>query len=227
MAMLRGGGTDLQGKGASEMGILTDPVPVNRNFHQFGFPNQTTTSLRYAQQGSITSTIGGIGNAVFSCNSLFDPDRTGVGHQPLYYDQLTPIYNHYTVVSSRIWIEFHNPSTTATGLVGVVVDDDATGSASLSTRQEQNSAKSGFIAPLAGHSYRTFEAEWDSLSVLGIDPFTDGSNKTATGSNPTEESFFHLFFATINPAGGTEALIYNVVIEYNCIFSELITPTGS
>jgi hypothetical protein len=35
-----------------------------------------------------------------NANSLYDPDRTGTGHQPMYYDQLCPaIYNRYRVTA--------------------------------------------------------------------------------------------------------------------------------
>lgn len=36
----------------------------------------------------------------FNLNSLFDPDRTAIGHQPYGFDQLTPLYNRYRVIST-------------------------------------------------------------------------------------------------------------------------------
>lgn len=39
------------------------------------------------------------GQRVFNLNSIFDPDRTGLGHQPYATDSLTPIYNKYRVIS--------------------------------------------------------------------------------------------------------------------------------
>lgn len=35
----------------------------------------------------------------FNINSLYDPDRTGTGHQPYGFDQLAGIYNRYRVIS--------------------------------------------------------------------------------------------------------------------------------
>lgn len=34
----------------------------------------------------------------FNLNSLFDPDRTGTGHQPYGFDQLSNLYNRYRVI---------------------------------------------------------------------------------------------------------------------------------
>lgn len=39
------------------------------------------------------------GQYVFNLNSLFDPDRTGIGHQPYGFDNLALLYNRYRVIS--------------------------------------------------------------------------------------------------------------------------------
>ena len=49
-----------------------------------------------------------VASYVFRGNSLYDPDYTGTGHQPRYYDQLTPIYGRYKVLSSAITVEMIN-----------------------------------------------------------------------------------------------------------------------
>lgn len=35
---------------------------------------------------------------------MYDPDLTGFGHQPYFFDQLTDIYSHYVVIGSKIKI---------------------------------------------------------------------------------------------------------------------------
>ena len=48
-------------------------------------------------------------------NSLFDPDQTGTGHQPYYFDQFAALYNRYTVLGSKLTAEFSLlPSAIAT-----------------------------------------------------------------------------------------------------------------
>lgn len=46
----------------------------------------------------------------FSLNSLYDPDFSGGGHQPMQYDQLTGIYKRYLVHACKVELEFSNPN---------------------------------------------------------------------------------------------------------------------
>lgn len=53
-------------------------------------------TLTYVDQFDLSS-AGVAAVQVFNLNSLFDPDRTGAGHQPRYFDQLAALYGRYRV----------------------------------------------------------------------------------------------------------------------------------
>lgn len=38
----------------------------------------------------------------FRCNNIYDPDATGTGHQPRFFDALAEIYGQYTVLGSKM-----------------------------------------------------------------------------------------------------------------------------
>lgn len=63
------------------------------------FRPRMNVKLTYTQTSTYSSgTNGAFGtSSTFSLNSLYDPDISGVGHQPYGYDQLTTIYNRYKV----------------------------------------------------------------------------------------------------------------------------------
>jgi len=98
----------------------------------FGFPDTLTTKVKYADIFNVTGVSGTLGNAVFQLNSLFDPDLTGAGHQPMYFDQLcgaagSAPYARYRVKGASIKVTYSMvspPSLTATNvgpvLVGVI-----------------------------------------------------------------------------------------------------------
>lgn len=73
---------------------------------QFAFPKKIKTILRYFQNDLLTSNSGSIVSTIFRMNSLFDPDVTGTGHQPLYFDRYAALYNNYRVLGSRITTTF-------------------------------------------------------------------------------------------------------------------------
>ena len=54
--------------------------------------------LIYAENGYQLNTTSGLcGVRIFSLSSLFDPDVTGTGHQPVGYDQIMALYEEYIV----------------------------------------------------------------------------------------------------------------------------------
>lgn len=65
-----------------------------------GLPDQTYVKLRYhtiLNEGAIAEATH-----IFSMNSLFDPDVTGIGSQPMGFDQWKNFYTHYQVLGSSI-----------------------------------------------------------------------------------------------------------------------------
>lgn len=78
-------------------------------------PDRYMCKLRYIsnEPTRLTGTLGGVKNIRFSGNSLFDPDVTGVGHQPYGFDQLASLYNSYRVFGSSIRVTFSVTSTSS------------------------------------------------------------------------------------------------------------------
>lgn len=70
-------------------------------------PPSMMVKLKYVQQISIEPQAAGApGNYYFRMNSLFDPDYSGVGHQPYGYDQIVNLgYTKYTVLGSKIKVQ--------------------------------------------------------------------------------------------------------------------------
>jgi len=79
------------------------------------YPENKLVIHRYVSRVTVPA-AGFAGNTrgwVFRANSLFDPDFTGFGHQPLYHDQMTPNYEKYQVIASTIRVIIPNEQSTA------------------------------------------------------------------------------------------------------------------
>lgn len=77
------------------------------------FPNGLIAKHKYTDQLTLSAnyTTGDIpGTALQSIRtaSLFDPDRTNTGHQPLFYDEMALVYNQYRVLGAKIRLRFVN-----------------------------------------------------------------------------------------------------------------------
>lgn len=66
--------------------------------------------FKYSDVYSFTlATVTG-NSQIMNLNSLFDPDRTGTGHQPYGYDQIAALYNRYRVWHTKWKLHFHGES---------------------------------------------------------------------------------------------------------------------
>jgi len=166
-------------------------------------------------------TAGAIGTYVFVANGLFDPDFTSTGHQPLYFDQLAAIYNHYTVVASKIKLTISPvDNTSPTSYLSVYVDDDASGPANLQARLEQSTCTNTVIPFGSGATKTIVTKSYNAKQMFGGDPLSDTQQEGTIASNPNELAYFLITTGDIASTnlGKISAL---VEIEYKTVWSEL------
>lgn len=59
---------------------------------------------------NLHATIQDTASTFFSANGMYDVDREGAGHQPLFFDEMASIYEDFIVLGSRIKVKFINTS---------------------------------------------------------------------------------------------------------------------
>lgn len=69
------------------------------------------TTLRYVETFSLDPPGAGFATYVFSANGLYDPNISGVGHQPRGFDQWMGLYRSYDVKACKITVVPANTST--------------------------------------------------------------------------------------------------------------------
>lgn len=188
-----------------------------------GFPEMMTQKLKYAEAIRHTVTAGFL-QYVFSANGLFDPNITGSGHQPLYFDQLMAIYNHYAVISSHIKI---TPYTGATiDLVkAVYVDDDASGTTTATTVWERPGVRVSANPP-SSTPIPSYDCYWKASNAFGKDVMSNDNLQGTATANPAEQSYF--INVLFDPAAGTTTNVdFLYEIWYDVVFFERKDMTGS
>lgn len=61
------------------------------------FPDRMSVKLLYSDVKTFALSAAGNAQTVFSLNSIYDPDVTGIGHQPRGHDELATLYKRYRV----------------------------------------------------------------------------------------------------------------------------------
>ncbi len=80
------------------------------------FPMKNSQKLKYTDIIQLDTSMGVVDWHQFRANSLFDPDLTGTGHQPLSFDEWTSFYQRYKVHACKISINGIITSTTGGGI---------------------------------------------------------------------------------------------------------------
>ena len=102
-------GRSAAAKGAEQAGKGMQVVVPRAIPH--GYNNNYTVRLTYSDSLNITVLgNGGYGLYTFRTNSIYDPDYTGLGHQPLMRDLWASQYDYYTVLACHYHIELYNCS---------------------------------------------------------------------------------------------------------------------
>lgn len=198
-----------------------------------GFPNTLETTLRYSEIVYLTSTSGSVAQYAFRLNSLFDPNFTGTGHQPYYFDQLAAVYKRYTIRNAKMQAKFsHIVNATTTlqpsgpTIVGISGDDDGTVSTTLTTAMEDNNTKSDFLNnALGGNNVKTLSIDYSPQRDLGVE-HTNDSLVALVSANPTRPWFGTVFMAETGLATPTTVAV-RVEITFRVIFSEGDSIAGS
>lgn len=92
--------------GATEVGSglgVTIPRSVPHLYN-----NNYTVKLTYADNYRHAVNYGNAAKQVFRMNSIFDPDYTGTGHQPMFRDVWASQYDYYSVLATEYEIHLYN-----------------------------------------------------------------------------------------------------------------------
>ncbi len=215
-----------QKKNKTNIGYSLAKLPSFSNFEKPGLtgvdPHKFITfkySDIYSQSlATITAT-----NQIINMNSIFDPDRTGVGHQPYLHDTFAEIYNRYRVWAFAWKITFHAE------LQGFYIVTVPTNGNLASAITNQTSFSAACELPRS----RCYSQGTGANAVIasGMIKLND-LNGTSEQEYRADDRFQALFSAspgellllnigTYNPSGSTVTVDFSVELEY---YTEIYDP---
>lgn len=193
---------------------------------QIGFP--PTMQFKHKYFASVSTTGSGTQQYRFRANGMYDPDQTGTGLQPLYFDQMSAIYNHFTVIASHIKVTSIPAGTTVEDPFRIALwinDDTTTTPTDFRNLVEQTSAVTSLTTGL-NPTPVTLERWWNLSRCFG--GRVGESRFTGSGSaDPTEQSIFEIAVIAMDGGVSNVTVYHDVEIEYTVVWSELKDIAGS
>lgn len=215
--------------------LVRSKLRTNRGLILGGFPKSKIVKLRYVTQIALNApSVGNNAVHVFRANSMYDPDFTGTGHQPSNFDRWTNVYDHYTVVGSKINVRYA-PTAVASVIpayVGIALTDSGSETATISpvnlfekklvrTRWRSigiNENGHGFIGLRHKFSARKFFGK-PKGSLVNDSLYRGRMGNLGTGSDPSEGAFYEVFATQIG-ANDPGDLHFIVTIDYIAVLTE-------
>lgn len=198
------------------------PLFTARSKHKM-LPYYTNYSLTLPSTGLASS-------LVFSANGLYDPDISGIGTQPMGFDQMMIFYEHYTVFNARIIVTFRNFTANTSPVVFIAARADTPLLTDpISIMETGNSVSTQLLPAPSQGSLKELKLTVRVAPFLGFDDLMDSN--VARGditSNPAEGVFFHVG-AYNNETLAAGEVKMQVRIEYDAVFTEprVIVPSLS
>jgi len=203
------------------------------------FPKSYTSKLTYVDTVTLDCTVNaGVSIPVqynFRANSIYDPDLTGTGHQPMGRDQFTALYDHYTVIGAKLTAKFftsRNWAAVPPMWVGGITLDTPNTFTNISDILEQPNRAKGGVLPFStydGKGPKTVTLHYSPRKMfkLGRGSIVGNSRICAqSGSDPEEDATFSLMAvppeqgSITNPLPDPAPISCLVKIEYIVVFSE-------
>lgn len=191
---------------------------VNRALNPI--PQRYIVKMKYAEDVTVSST----GLYQFNLNSVFDPNRTGTGHQPYGHDQLSALFNRYRVISCGWRISALSSSVPIQ--IGCVPSNDPQTFTAMDALKEQPRAK--YVCQNFGGSTNVLTGKAYLPSIVGrtkAQYMADDRYQSVVGASPAEAAILNCFVA--NPQGQPIVGTLNVILEYTVEWFDVIPLTQS
>lgn len=190
---------------------------VNRSLQPI--PNRYICKMKYST--SIVTDAGG--QYVFNLNSLFDPDRTGFGHQPYGYDPLAGLYNRYRVISCG-WRVQQPASATGVPVIAASLPNNDNSMTFANTGEMLENPRTKYITQIPGASIQTLTGKTYLPKLMGRSKaqyMADDNYQATVLTSPSELGL--LYLQTFNGLSGSpiNGIALLVVLEFTCEFFDV------
>lgn len=207
-------------------GMAMVPVTQKPGYKGHPFGQKFYTKLRYNESHTFgaSSTPNFASSYKIRMNGLNDPNFTGVGHQPLGYDELMTIYEKATVVAAKITVAYVG-DTTVPSVVGVrLADGNESTIADKKKAIENGDSKWSYMTTANGGNNRIILSKtvnikkfFNVASIVGNEKFTLSATENP---NTDDTCIAEIWVAPISSADQHGRTLIDYTVEYTAVFTE-------
>lgn len=183
-----------------------------------------STTLVYNVFARINPGVVVTNDTVLSLNSAFDPEVSGVGHQPRLFDQYAALYGRYRVDRTHVMIITRQRAAHGVSVV-LVPSNSATALTSADRPCEFTRAVHGGIT---GSSQPCIRQETAFLphAVIGLSKaqYDDEEDCSAvTTASPAQQAYLHVVHEQVDQTTVLDVEVH-ILLKYDITFYDRITP---
>lgn len=177
----------------------------------------------------LTGGLGVKGTYTFQINGMFDPNISGVGHQPIGFDQMSAMYGRYNVVAAKIKLKAWTGDVNETMCVGLVINEESNLNTYSPAQLIENGSMSYRILPTGGTDMSnqqvfiltakvSVKKKCKVQSVIDYDNL--GSNPS---SNPLRALYAHIIVWQPDNGQTTQTVVCHLEMEQVAVWTRPIT----
>lgn len=186
-------------------------------------PDKLIVKMRYHETDFMDPGLGAVGHLLYRANGAFDPRHAVGGHQPMSWNTFETLYQHYSVLGSKITARFvpKGSSVLHQGYVGIGLLRDSTTTNDVDTLIERKEAHVKVMGNMAQTAQVSCVNYFSPRKFFGYKDIGDSAEtRTAVTANPSDEALFDVFYASLDSGANPEEVHVDVTIEYTVMFCE-------
>jgi len=190
-------------------------------------PDAFLVKLKYSELFGFTYTPPIVSDPVsavyqFRLNSIYDPNLTGTGHQPLGHDQWALFYNRYLVYGCKFVVTFTSISTTDQGEIAIQLRPNSLAPSNIETIREDPLTvyKSCIGTEDAGQAIKVARGYGDVAKIRGIPKSrlkNESDYQAIFGNNPPIDPTLNIYMINQNVLNTLDMRV-RVDLVYYCRF---------
>lgn len=184
-----------------------------------GIPQRRRVRLKYADYHGVDLTTLTRSGIIVSCNSVYDPYQSGVGHQPRYFDEWATLYKRYAVIRSKVKIINPPEDQFKDHHVVCAIHLGNIGALSTTNVYDWYEPKSAWVKTLSPKGATVVRQKVNMRKQAAVRNILDerdwGGN---VSGNPTNQTYFSMNWLSSSNLSGVFTVHY--VVTYDVVFME-------